>query len=56
MQTNLAAKQKQTHGLWKQIYGYQRGQAGEGRDGLGVLDWHMHTEAYGMIGPLGPAV
>ena len=21
-----------------------------GRDGLGVWDWHMHTEVYGMIG------
>ena len=21
-----------------------------GRDGLGVWDWHMHTEVYGMAG------
>ena len=27
-----------------------------GRDGLGVWDWHMHTEVYGMIGQWGPAV
>jgi len=25
-----------------------------GRDGLGVWDWHMHTEVYGMIGQWGP--
>ena len=29
---------------------------GGGRDGLGVWDWHMHTEVYGMIGQWGPAV
>ena len=23
---------------------------GNGRDGLGILDWHMHTEVYWMIG------
>ena len=27
-----------------------------GRDELGVWDWHMHTEVYGMIGQQGPAV
>jgi len=27
-----------------------------GRDGLGVWDWHMHTEVYEMIGHQGPAV
>ena len=27
-----------------------------GRDGLGVWDWHMHTEVYRMIGQWGPAV
>ena len=26
-----------------------------GADGLGVWDWHMHTEEYGMSGQLGPA-
>ena len=26
------------------------------RNGLGVWDWHMHTEVYGMIGQWGPAV
>ena len=29
---------------------------GGGEDGLGVWDWHMHTEVYGMIGQQGPAV
>ena len=30
IQMNLFTKQKQTHRLWKQIYGYQRGAVGEG--------------------------
>ena len=29
---------------------------GWGKDGLGVWDWHMHTEIYGMISQCGPAV
>ena len=49
---NLFAEQ--THKLWK-TYGYQRGQV-RGRDGLGVWDWHLHTEMYGMTGQQGPAV
>ena len=28
----------------------------EGRHGLGVWDWHMHTELCGMTGQGGPAV
>ena len=28
---------------------------GRWREGLGVLDWHMHTVVYGMIGQQGPA-
>ena len=55
MQMNLFAEQKQTHRLWK-TYDYQKGQVGEGRDGLGVWDWHMHTEVYEMIGQWGPVV
>ena len=23
---------------------------GQGKEGLGLWDWHMHTEVYGMIG------
>ena len=30
IQTNLVTKQKQTHRLQKQTYGYQRGKEGEG--------------------------
>ena len=29
---------------------------GSGRDGLGVWDWHRHTEVHGMIDQWGPAV
>ena len=40
---NLFAEQKQTHGFWKQTYGYQRGMVRVRgvvqRDGLGVFDW-----------------
>ena len=38
IQVNLLIKQKQTHSLWKQIYGYQRGKVGGGggRNKLGV--------------------
>ena len=54
IQKNLFIKQKQTHRLWKQTYGYQRGKV-EGRDGLRVWDWHMHTIVYGMNGQQGPA-
>ena len=37
IQMNLFTKQKQTHRIRKQIYGYQRGKVG-GRDKLGVWD------------------
>ena len=50
---NLSAEQKQTHRLWK-THGYQRGWGWE--DGLGLLDWHMHTEVNGMTGQREPAV
>ena len=49
---NLFAEQKQTHRLWKQTYGYHRGQM-VGREGLVAWGWHMHTEVYGMIGQMG---
>ena len=39
---NLFRKQKQTHRLQKQTYGYQRGKVA-GRDKLGVWDEHTHT-------------
>ena len=28
----------------------------DGKDGLRVWDWHMHTEVCGMLGQQGPAV
>ena len=34
----------------------QKGTGGQGRDGLGVWDWHMYTEVHGMDGRQGPAV
>ena len=38
----------ETHRLWK-TYGYQSRQVGVGgRYGLGVWDWHMYPETYGM--------
>ena len=37
IQMNLFTKQKQYHRLWKQTYGYQRGNV-VGRDKLGVWD------------------
>ena len=33
-----------------------KGDGEAGRDGLGIWDWHMHTEVYGMISQWGPAV
>ena len=52
---NLLTKQKQTHRLRKETYGYQRGQVA-GRDGLCIWDWHMHTTVSGMDGQGGAAV
>ena len=42
VQVNLFTRQKQTHRLLKQTYGYQVGRVGV-RDSLGVWDWHVHT-------------
>ena len=33
-----------------------KGTAEAERDGLGVWDWHIHPQVYGMIGQWGPAV
>ena len=41
-QMDLFTKQKQTHTVWKQTYGYQRGKSG-GRETLEAWDEHMHT-------------
>ena len=53
IQMNLLAEQKQTHRLRKQTSGYQKGQVW-GRDGLGVCDWPMNIEVYGITGQQGP--
>ena len=46
---NLFTKRKQTHGLCKQTYVYQKeGWGGEGEGRIGNLGWHMHTMVYGM--------
>ena len=49
IQMNLLAKQKQTHRLRKQIYGYQGG-----RDSYGVWDQHIHTAIFKMDNQQGP--
>ena len=55
MQRNLFAGQRQTlKNLW-----LPKGTGGGGggrRDGLGVWDWYIHTELYGMTGQQGHAV
>ena len=51
----LFTKQKQTHRLQKQTYGYQRAKV-VGRHGLEVWDRHMHTTVYGMESQQRPAV
>ena len=45
----IQMKQKQTHKVGKQTYGYQRGKVGE-RDGLVVWDGQKHTIVYGQWG------
>ena len=59
IQMNLFAGQKRTHGLREWTYGCQRGWGGgskEGRDGLGVWDWHVHAAIYKMDKQQGPTV
>ena len=42
IQTNLFTKQKQSHRLQKQTYGYQSGEWGAGMEwGLGLTDAHF---------------
>ena len=52
---NLFAEQKQTHRL-KNLWLPKGTGGGWGRDGLGVWDWHMHHEVFGMIAQTGLAV
>ena len=51
---NSFVEQKQTHRLKTNLW-LPKGTCKE-RDGLGLWDWHMHTEVCGMIGQQGPAV
>ena len=51
---NLSTKQKQTHRLRKQTYGYQRGKVGGSK--LGVWDWHVHTAVFKTDNQQGPTV
>ena len=55
IQMNLFIKQKQTHRLQKQTYGYQRGK-GWGRDKLGGWDEHIYTTVYKTDNQQGPTV
>ena len=52
---NLFMKEKQTHRLRKQTYGYQKGKVG-GRDQLGGWDQHIHTTIYEIDNQQGPTV
>ena len=54
--TNEIICRMETDSQTLKTYSYQRGQVGLGRDALGVWDWHMHTEVYGVIGQWGPSV
>ena len=56
IQMNLYAEHKQRLRLWKQTYGYQKGQVERGMDGVGGWYWHMHTVVYVITGKQGPAV
>ena len=55
IQMNLFPKQKETHRLQKQTYGYQRGKVGR-RDKLGVWDSHIHSTIYEIDNQQGPTV
>lgn len=60
IQMNLFTKQKQTHRLTEWTYGYPLwGVGGWGRvvrerDGLGVLDWYVHTAIFKVHNQQGP--
>ena len=51
----LLTKQKQTHRGKEPTYGYQ-GQRSEGRDRLGVWDWHAHNAMFKTDNQQGPTV
>ena len=53
MQMNLFTKQKQTHRLREETYGYHGGRVGE-MDRLGFGDWHIHTATFKIYNQQGP--
>ena len=52
---NLFTKQKQTHRLREQTYGYQGGRMG-GRDNQGVWDRQVHSAVFKVDNQQGPPV
>ena len=54
IQVNLFTKQKQTHRLQKQTYGYQRGKVGRAK--LRVWDEQIHMTIYKRDNQQGPTV
>ena len=52
---NLFIKQKQSHRVSKQTYGYQGGRMGS-RDSYGVWNSHVHTAIFKMDDQQGPTV
>ena len=49
-------KKIQTYRYWKQIYGYQRGNVGGGRDKSGAWDEHTHSTNIKIANQQGPTV
>ena len=52
---NLFIKQKQTHRVSKQTYGYQGGRMGS-RDSYGVWNGHVHTAIFKMDNQQAPII
>ena len=53
----LICKQKQTHVLREETYGYKElGGSMARRDRLGVWDWHVHTVIFKIYNQQGPTV
>ena len=49
----LICKKVRFNDFEKKLMVIKMGRLG-GDEGLGIWDWHMHSEVYGMIGQLGP--
>ena len=48
--TNKFIHRTETDSDFETTYDCQRGQVGGWEGEMGVWDWHMHTEVYGMTG------